>query len=56
MSTAEILAAARAKKAGGAEAAPAAAEVGPAAKPAAKKLSTAEILALCRQSGGAKGD
>ncbi|MCU0979464.1 MAG: hypothetical protein MUF25_09900, partial [Pirellulaceae bacterium] len=56
MSTAEILAAARAKKAGGATAAPVAAEAGPAAKPAAKKLSTAEILALCRQAGGAKGD
>ena len=60
MSTAEILAAARADKTGVAATPPAPAEPTAAAtaespqKPAPKKMSTAEILAQCRQRDGAK--
>jgi hypothetical protein len=58
MSTADILAAARAKKTPGAEPAAAPAETTtsvPVPKAAAQKLSTADILAQCRAAGGAKG-
>jgi hypothetical protein len=58
MSTADILAAARAKAAGGA--APAAAPKAPAAKPAAggdgKKMSTADILAAARAKKAAEAE
>ena len=62
MTTAEILAAARAGKTGGTATAPAPPEPTPAAKaeppkkPEPKKMTTAEILAMCRKSDGAKGN